>query len=116
MDFVRSNFLQNRDFNINIFVYFSDRLHKANSHDIADSNKIRISVNHDQNGGGNGSGGSRADSTGNSSGDPGSIPDQSENRASLEESFNTKLVMSSSKKTKKNNHIIKSNSKSMTNL
>ena len=69
-------------------------------------------MNHDQ----NGSGGSRADSTGNSSGDPGSIPDQSENRASLEESFNTKLVMSSSKKTKKNNHIIKSNSKSMTNL
>ena len=104
--------------NKNIFVYFSDRLHKANSHDIADSNKIRISVNHDQNGGGNGSGGSRADSTGNSSGDPGSIPDQSrENRASLEESFNSKLVMSSSsKKTKKNNHIIKSNSKSMTNL
>ena len=31
---------------------------------------IRISVNHDQNGGGNGKGGNWADSTGNSSGDP----------------------------------------------
>lgn len=115
-DVVRIRVPYTREDALNTREGLHDRLHKANSHDIADSNKIRISVNHDQNGGGNGSGGSRADSTGNSSGDPGSIPDQSENRASLEESFNTKLVMSSSKKTKKNNHIIKSNSKSMTNL
>ena len=85
------------------FFFLADRsnLQKATSQD-ADSNKIRISVNHDQNGGnGNANAGSNS-STGIGSG----------NRASLEESFNTKLVM----KKKKNNHYIKSNSKSMTNL
>ena len=52
-----------------------------------DENKIRISVNHDQKTRQNG-----------------------ENSENLEESFNTKLQL------KKNNHYIKSNSKSMTNL
>ena len=99
---VEENFGQNEITYFIILFFLADRsnLQKATSQD-ADSNKIRISVNHDQNGGGNGNAGSIS-STGGGSG----------NRASLEESFNTKLVM----KKKKNNHYIKSNSKSMTNL
>jgi len=97
-DVVRIRVPYTREDALNIREGLNDRLHKANSQD-ADSNKIRISVNHDQ----NGSGGGGVDS----SSDAGNG-----NRGSLEESFNTKLVM----KKKKNNHYIKSNSKSMTNL
>jgi len=97
-DVVRIRVPYTREDALNIREGLNDRLHKANSQD-ADSNKIRISVNHEQ----NGSGGGGVDS----SSDAGNG-----NRGSLEESFNTKLVM----KKKKNNHYIKSNSKSMTNL
>jgi len=91
-DVVRIRVPYTREDALNIREGLHDRLHKANSQE-ADSNKIRISVNHEQNGSGSREGvDSSSDmATGNG------------NRASLEESFNTKLVM----KKKKNNHYIK---------
>ena len=79
------------------------QLKKATSQD---ENKIRISVNHDLNTAENGNSRTRAGSQ-----KSGEEPRNSQ-RASLEESFNTKLVM----KQQNNSHYIKSNSKSMTNL